>query len=251
MKRVVLALAALSMFAALVPATAADMSNYKPRSSYGYAPAFSWTGFYLGANIGSSSSKYNQTNDYAYGPSTDTSMSGKGLKYELDAMALYQFQSGIVAGVKATIGTGAGGGTASQTTDLCQTCGAWGFTDTAETTVKQLWGGTAQAVLGYSLFNNSLLLYGGAGVGFGQHKLTYKETFSGWGYTSSYNNEMTSAGVGPVFELGAMYRLTDNVVARAFYRHTDLKLSSQSDLYSKTSTNYRDNTVGLGLSFKF
>lgn len=239
--------ATLAISTLAMPASAADMSSYKPGYS-NYTPAFSWTGFYLGANVGSSSSKYNQTVDYSSGPSTDTSMSGKGIKFEIDAMALYQFQSGIVAGMKATLGTG--GGSGSRTDDLCGG-GCFGFTDTATTTVKQMWGGTAQAVLGYGLLNNSLLLYGGAGVGFGQHKVNYTETFSGFGFTSTYRNEMTSAGVGPVFELGAMYRVTDNVVARAFYRHTDLSLNTQSDSFSKMSTKYTDNLLGLGLSVKF
>ena len=244
MKRVIMAaVLAASTLAFGSAAYAADMP-YKPMS---VAPAYnSWTGFYIGVNAGPHSSSYGQ--HYVSGSYfSDTSMDFKGWQYEVEALYLHQFRNNFVVGAKTAIGFGGGSGTHSANNCI----GCVGYTDTTDTGVKVRWIGSTQAILGYSFMDDKLLAYVGGGLAYGQFQTTSVENWSGFGYSGSYSTTDNTWNVGRALEVGAMYRITDNLVAKVFYRDTQVNLNTHSDTYSALSTKYHDQAVLAGISWKF
>lgn len=247
MKRFALALAAVVSLA--VSANAADVARPRYAAPAYNAAAFNWTGFYAGLNVGHASSTYED--NYTSGSYTnDLSMAAKGWQYEVDAMYLHQFANHFVLGAKTAFNFG--GGTGSQTVDNCPGCGIFGYSDTTTTTVKKKWSGSTEAILGYSMMNDKLLAYGGIGVDYGKFQVDSVENWSGFGYSGSYTNSATSYGAGLVWEVGLMYSINSNLIAKAFYRDSNYNIDSHDyGAYATASTKYHDKAVFAGLSYKF
>lgn len=144
-------IAGLGLAAALIatPAAAADLSY--PQQSYAYAPApaFTWTGFYLGANVG-----------YGLGEA-DFSDDTDGFVGGIQAGYNWQFANNFVLGIEADLqGTNVG----SPTYELD-------------------YFGTIRARAGFSI--NQVLLYGTAGFAYGSGTyellgLSNSQTSTGW-----------------------------------------------------------------------
>lgn len=220
-------------FAADLPASPAPVMK-----AVAYVPAFSWTGLYLGGQVGyswgdaDSSLSLLGLPDYATSSGSPSGVFGGGfIGYN------YQFASNLVIGIEADVN----GGSLSAT-DSVAVFGVPVFGATA--THELEWFGSVRARVGYAF--DRFLPFLTAGYGFGSATTTYaasgvrispSETVSGW----------TVGG-------GLEYAVTDNILARIEYRYTDYgDLSSSVPYYGNLTVNhsYTTSDLRLGLSYKF
>jgi len=220
-------------FAADMPPTPAPVVK-----APAYVPAFSWTGLYLGGQVGygwvdaesSLSAPFNP--NYATSSGSPNGFFGGGfIGYN------YQFASNLVVGIEADIN---GGSLESSDSVAVYGIPIWEITATHELE----WFGSVRARVGYAF--DRFLPFVTAGYAFGSVTTTYadydervspSENVSGW----------TIGG-------GLEYAVTDNILARIEYRYTDYGDSSSylPYYYSLTVDHaYTTNDVRVGLSYKF
>ncbi len=206
MKKIALGLIAVLLSAA--SAGAADLPSRKAPPPYvPPPPVFSWTGLYVGANIGGGwLDRYNVNgwgtawNGFGWGPVfvfTGSGSSGGvvgggqfGYNYQITPM--------FVAGVETDIqGTSIGSGGANQW---------WGG---ASRSVD--WFGTVRGRIGVSVFNPQLLIYGTGGFAYGDLRLN-----NGW--FSAFRQTATGWTVGG----GVEYAFLQNWSAKVEYLYTNI-----------------------------
>ena len=237
MKKVALAAAALVI--GTVSASAADLAA-RP---YTKAPVaalavYNWTGFYIGADVG-----------YGWGRSTGTLANAAGafpVNYSLDPSGVigggfvgYNWQiSNVVLGIEADW----------QASDLNESgnflLGAVP-TYTIGTKVKDY--GSVRGRLGVAF--DRWMVFGTAGAAWGEWDTSY--AFIGG---VPFVTASTSSNVGWTAGAGVEYAFTNNWLARAEYRYTDLGRSS----FISAATNSRElgnrvtvNDVRVGIAYKF
>ncbi len=197
-------------------AAAADIYQSPPPVAtadyYTPAPAFSWTGAYLGLQGG-----------YGWGSSLTDSETNtvKTNGWQGGVYGGYNWQTpgALVLGIEADINASGEKGT------------------NAGTTVSNPWNGSVRGRLGIAA--DRFLIYGTGGVAFGSIKAedsllppnSASATKAGW-----------TAG------LGVEAAVTNNVTARVEYRHTNL---GSADLPGFGPTSYKSNDVMVGVGFKF
>jgi len=144
-------IAGLGLAAALLatPATAADLSYPQPSYAYAPTPAFTWTGFYLGANIGYGWGEADWSDDL------DGFLAGGQAGYN------WQFGNGFVLGIEADL----------QGSNI------------SSPTFSVDYFGTVRARAGFGI--DQFLLYGTAGFAYGRGSyelfgLSNSQTQTGW-----------------------------------------------------------------------
>lgn len=194
-------------------AHAADLPNTKGAPVYAPPPAFSWTGFYIGANVGY---------DWGYDPVTDVDgwwynpgtvgsrVYPQGITGGAQVGYNYQFAPVIVAGVEAE------GGYISLhgSTDYCpfSACNAPLPDDYARVS-----GGAYGALTGkFGLTMDRVMLYAKGGVAFGDFQVSYASPGLAGGGPSNQVNVGWTAGA------GVEYALTPNWSIKAEYDFYDL-----------------------------
>lgn len=248
------------IFAALLfaasPAIAADLSmaptTYKAAS---IDPAYNWTGFYAGVNLGygfggKSNSTGGQTN-YANtsgdtgtethgpgGPSWSTPSNLQGFLGGAQAGYNYQIGNRWVFGVETDFQGGSikGSSSASNTTSInllpfpAGGPNLWPVTGNMSASEQVNWYGTLRGRAGYLVPNTDLLLYGTGGLAYGQVKssLCYSGGFLadaalGFG-GSNWNGCANSSTVkfGWTAGAGVEYHIVGNWTAKLEYLFTDL-----------------------------
>ncbi|HZL30443.1 MAG TPA: outer membrane protein [Pseudolabrys sp.] len=226
MKRLPMTVSVGLLVAAMAtPSFAADLPRPSYKAPLYSAPAFSWTGFYAGLNVGYGFG----TSDWT-GVGTIGSTSPKGV---LAGLTLgYNLQTGYwvwglegdidYSGMKgSTVGTGACGGIGCET--------------------KNSWLGTARGRIGYAGWDRWLPYITG-GAAFGDVKrtsaaaLTESETKFGW-----------TAGA------GIEYAVLTNWSAKLEYLYADLGKSTCSAATCGTDTEvtFKSSMVRLGLNYRF
>jgi len=198
----ILKYAFLASLAFATPALAADLAPQPVEPVAPVVPPFTWTGFYLGAQLG-----WGQTStDYKAGAATDAAtrvvslptltkngvMGGlfAGYNYQIDQFVLGAEIDGdflIVGKERYTAATG----------DFI--------------TAHTEWTGSARARVGYAI--DRLLLYGTGGVALA----SAKPKVTGTGYSYGAGN---STQVGWTLGAGAEYAFTDHWIAGLEYRYT-------------------------------
>lgn len=222
-----------SAFAADLPPAPAPVLK-----AVAYVPAFSWTGLYLGGQVGygwadaESSLSIPGSPDYATSSGSPNGVFGGGfVGYN------YQFASNLVVGIEADVNGGSLDSTNSVT--------FYGV-EIAEVSAKHEleWFGSVRARVGYAF--DRFLPFVTAGYAFGSVQTSYmasnervspSENVSGW----------TVGG-------GLEYAFTDNILARIEYRYTDYgDVSSYLPYYYSLTVDhaYTTNDVRLGVSYKF
>jgi outer membrane immunogenic protein len=193
-------------------ADAADIYQPPPPTDGGYytpAPAFTWTGPYLGLQGG-----------YGWGKSlTDSAtntVSTKGWQGGVYGGYNFQTASPIVVGVEADINASGEKGT------------------NVGTTVSSPWNGAVRGRVGFAA--DRFLIYGAGGFAFGGVKVTDgvdtdTATRTGW-----------TAGA------GVEAAVTDNVVARLEYRYTNLGTTTLPN-FGSTSYTSSKVLAGVGFKF--
>jgi outer membrane immunogenic protein len=246
MKKLFLATTTFVVLSA-VSAGAADMyarPAYTPPPAP--APIYSWTGIYWGGNVG-----------YSWGQSKSTgSLIGLGNVQES------QDVDGVIGGVQTGYNYQFGTWVFGLETDI-QASGQKGgstfpvlaFPPTALTTDHKLeWFGTTRPRLGF-LATPNLLLYGTAGVAYGQTKDTYTVTTAGVGTaaTASINDVRAgwTAGAGIEGAFGGGWS------AKVEYLYIDLGKLEQTvtippaALTATFNSRLTDNIVRVGLNYKW
>lgn len=209
------ALAAATLLAA-APAFAADLPQPYPTKAppVAVAPAFSWTGFYLGANTG-----------YSWG-------SGKGGISDLDPQGWlgggqvgfnYQFGNNVVLGAEADL-------QGSNITDSAID-GVW------DPRSKMDYFGTVRGRIGYA-FDNVMPYFTG-GLAWGHNEITNRDL----GISSDNTH------VGWTVGGGLEYALSNNWTVKAEYLYMDLGDEYYSSIGEDAGL--KTSTARIGVNYKF
>jgi outer membrane immunogenic protein len=222
-----LLLAAVSALAMVSTAQAADLGAPRsPIAAAVIAPAFSWTGFYLGGQVGygwlSGRSAFNNgTNPL---PVRSTGFLGgihAGYNYQI---------SNVVLGAEADLEyTGIRGFSSDPVIDITQ-----GRFDLR-------WQGSVRLRAGLAV--DRALIYATGGLALADFRLMGGPLF---GVPTSYNVSRTGWTVGA----GVEYAFAPNWTARAEYRYADYGTVSR-DIGVIQTTSLRSHTVRLGVSYLF
>ena len=228
---------AAALFFGLGAASAADLSIPYKAPPFMPAPAFSWTGFYLGGAVG-----YAWGNDHLLEYLTaGGAFTGFEQRYGTSGAlggvfggANYQFGH-MVVGVEGGI-------------EAANLRGGWSdpLVGGAGNTVLN-WQGSVRGRLGYAA--DSVLFYGTGGVAFGNLSHTYTNQLTGIAETTS------SMRTGWTVGAGVEYAVTQNMLLRAEYRYTDYGMSRYDSVTSfpglSGTQNPRFNAVRVGAAVKF
>jgi outer membrane immunogenic protein len=232
-----LAAVAVASFASL--ASAADMPM---KAAPMVAPAFSWTGFYLGGDVG-----------YGWGTSKGQGLNaagaaGTGPAYNFDVTGGlgggflgYNYQiNQFVVGVEADW---QGADLKGNSPPTLSTSGSGPYTVSTKVTSD----GSLRARLGFAA--DHWLVFATGGRAWGSASTSYGFTGAPIPfYTNSFHGDGWTGGV------GAEYAITNNWLARLEYRYTDLGSHTFVNApanSSETGDRVTVNDVRLGVAYKF
>ena len=219
-------------------ASAADLPTKGPYYKAPMAaPAFSWTGFYLGGDVG-----------YGWGRSSGTGTDSAGLgltPYDYDTNGVigggflgYNYQiNQFVVGVEADW----------QAADLKGNSGSFtnpGATYTFSTNVNNY--GSLRGRLGYAVDRWLVFATGGWAWGYASTSFAFTGTPP---FSTNSGNRSGWTGGG-----GVEYAITNNWLARLEYRYTDLGSRAYVDVpndSADTGNRITVNDVRLGVAYKF
>ncbi len=241
MKKILLASVALVAFASA--ASAADLPSrvVKPAPYIPVAPAFTWTGFYVGVNAGyafSNSDKITNSGNAAYNALGVPSFSASRDGFIGGAQAGYNYQINpqFVVGLETDI----------QYTDLKKT-GVDVFGDRARVETNYL--GTVRGRIGFVPMDRTLLYVTG-GLAYGDTKLSASTT----GFPGLTGSKRDTAA-GWTLGGGVEYAFTQNVTAKVEYLYYDLgdtKLSVNDGVRAATyKAENQGSIVRAGINYKF
>lgn len=241
MKSLLLAGTAVLALAA-APAMAADLGQAYPVKAAPVAvvPVFSWTGFYLGANVGYAWSDVDANtfidDNYSTGFSADGFIGGGQIGFN------YQFENNVVVGVEADIEFG-------DVKDSLYLTEPFGADFDVASSVKTDYFGTVRARLGYAFDN--VLPYVTGGFAWAHTKVNttvYPED------GGSFSDSDENTHLGWVIGAGLEYAFAPNWTAKVEYLYSDLGSETYSgdfgDIYS-SDVDLKIQTVKLGVNYKF
>jgi outer membrane immunogenic protein len=241
-----IALFGFSSGLALVTASAADLGNPAPAPVYAKAPPiiepFSWTGFYLGGDVGGAWAKSDGTLTnadgffpvpYSLNPSGVIGGGFLGFNYQINQLVL---------GVE---GDWQADDLSSTSGPLAPDIGPYSISTKLDSY------GSARARLGYAV--DHWLFFGTGGAAFGSWSTSYALTGSAPFVTNS-----TGIRAGWTAGGGVEYAFTRNWLGRVEYRHTDLGTTSfvaGSDTVppnaAETGNKVTVDDVRAGVAYKF
>lgn len=205
-----------------VGALAADLPARKPAPTYvPTAPLFTWTGLYVGANIGAGFTQdggltgSNSTWLWSNNGSSAGIIGGGQIGFN------YQIAPMFVVGLE----------TDFQATSLGSNNSGWFNMNS-----KLPWFGTVRGRVGLALADSRFLVYGTGGLAYGQVK-------NDWFGASATNTGWTAGG-------GVEYAFTPNWSAKAEYLYTSLTPQNNWNLFS-TNSRARFHTVRVGVNYRF
>jgi outer membrane immunogenic protein len=212
------------VFAVSGSAFAADLPNRnKAPAAPVYAPAFTWTGVYLGVNAGYGFGQISKAGAYFDDP--QGFVGGGQVGYN------YQISPNFVLGLEADI----------QYADLRAKTNAVGRTGglTAGTKNGVEWFGTVRPRVGYAI--DRTLLYVTGGLAYGEQKLTVPGVGSG-----------SSTNVGYTLGAGVEYAFTNNLTGKVEGLYLDLNdhnYVTTTRVSTKSGSEF--GVVRAGVNYKF
>ena len=220
-----------------VVASAADVGLKAPPP---FAPAppplYTWTGFYLGAHMGSAWSNSEWT---TVGVGTDASIDAVGFIGGGQMGWNYQFAGGWVIGMEGDFT----GSTMNKSVNGC-------FIDPAQTcTMKNKWTALLTGRLGYAFGPSLFYVKGGAAWG----QFNYENLDPSFGDTFSAGRTRTGWTIGGGWE----YAFTPNWSAKIEYNFLDFGSDNVTLIAPITSTSFAENIkndihqVKLGVNYRF
>ncbi|MCW6509392.1 outer membrane protein [Lichenifustis flavocetrariae] len=244
-------------------ALAADLPmRSPPPAPYYPAPVYSWTGFYVGANLGGAfDNKAGALTPNGFTTSVGTSSSGSDSGFIGGGQAGYNWQNGVfVYGVETDIDYINIGGRGSTST---ATSAFNGSTLTTKREDGNGFLGTFRGRLGYAGFDRTLLYVTG-GLAYGNYGSRYTSaTFSAANSLSiaTYGvNNNDDVRVGYTIGAGIEYAITPNISVKGEYLYADL--GSKNYTLVGTSINTQGTSFNaksdgatqlarIGLNYKF
>lgn len=208
-------------------AYAADVVSIQEPVLSSLAPAFNWSGAYIGGQIDYTMAR----GKYSNGSLPETKANGKG------------FLGGIYTGYNFDVGNDVILGTELDFAGSLNKAKAEdNLGNSARAFTNLRWAGAARARVGYAM--DRFLPYIAGGVALGGIKDTLKTG------NSNFTTDKTRAGwtIGG----GVDYAATDNVILRLEYRYTDfgklnVNLNNAADFSRKLTT----NDIRMGIAYKF
>jgi len=228
-----LALAAGSAQAADLPSRKGPPPAYLPPP-----PVFTWTGFYVGVNLGGGwKSGGSDNNGFGWwntgGNNSGGVVGGGQIGYN------YQFSPWLVVGLETdfqgtSIGSGNGGNNWWGV--------GWNFGNAQ--TARIDWFGTVRGRIGITPFDPHFLIYGTGGFAYGEVQR------NGWWFNNSATQTGWTAGG------GVEWAFLPNWSAKVEYLYTDLSGSGQNGFnwgigLNNTNNHTRFNTVRAGVNYHF
>jgi outer membrane immunogenic protein len=227
--------------------------------AYAYAPAYSWTGFYLGANAGYNAGVSRLSQQTTLGAlsaqsTVDSVVTPKG--FAGGGQIGYNWQGGRnwLVGFEADIqGTNQNDTSCTPSSCITVTTDA-GSLNAAITAQQQLdWFGTVRGRIG--AVNNNILFYATGGAAFGQVKQTISENITIPGSTNFTTSISSFNLVGWAAGGGIEAAVAGNWTAKAEYLYLDLgtinsPFNDGTRAISNTST-VRDHIFRAGVNYRF
>ena len=223
------------VLAAASQANAADLSRPLPPAPVVVVPTFSWTGFYLGANLGGAWSSTTVTSNITganWKPSHTSFIGGGQLGYN------YQFSNNFVLGGEWTYDWGGGDSTSNVLSTPAGNLQA--------STKSASWLTTLAARFGYA--NDRWLTYGKAGGAWVESSATITNLTTGATGTSDHT------GSGYVLGIGTEYALTNNWTTKLEYNYISTgNWSSPNNVAAGGAVSYKAHvqTLLVGINYKF
>lgn len=230
-------------------AQAADVIAAQEPAPVVAAPAFSWTGFYGGAQIGGSWS--------------DTDLSGRmynNLGVETGKKGFSPDPSGFIGGLYAgynydlgnNIVIGVDTDWVWSNMDESDSATYFGGTTseyTIKSKLKEKWAGATRARVGYAVDRWMPYIAGGVAYAKVDSNFRIKDSAGNVvsGYSASGSDTMTGWTIGAGFD----YAMTDHVILRAEYRYTDFGDEDYSKDNVKYNVDYKTNDFRVGVAYKF
>lgn len=201
------------------------------------APAFTWTGFYVGADIGG-----------AFGYAKD-SVWYNGVNYGSKAFNTSGVVGGIHAGYNYQMGAVVLGAEADLWYNGISSRAAWAGNGATGTLKNELgWQGTIRARAGYAI--DRALLFVTAGVAIAAPETTFSASTNLGGLTASSSSTRAGFTVGG----GAEYAFTNNWIGKVEYRYADYgtqTIAGGNAVNGAIKNSAQVNTVTAGVSYKF
>ncbi|MDT6940718.1 porin family protein [Brucella pseudogrignonensis] len=233
--------ASAAIFAGISVANAADAIVYEEPAPVVSAPVFSWTGGYLGGQVG-----------WGWAKST-FDLNG----YNIGHMKPDGFLGGLYAGYNFDLGNNVVLGLDGDVTFNNQkdnisetfTDGVDSLTLGAESKLRT--SGAVRARVGYAF--DRWLPYVAAGVAIGSVKNTVSASGNIDGQAFDVSESKSKTHVGWTAGAGVDYAATDNVILRLEYRYSDYGKKNYSvvDDVLTARNKFKTNEVRLGVAYKF
>ncbi|MCZ2203355.1 outer membrane protein [Bartonella sp. A05] len=232
-------------FAAVVSMSVAQAQGFM--LSTGKAAAFSWTGIYIGSQVGSSKI----VKDSKLGETKKTQMESDSNDSSLFASLFSNLGGGIYAGYNMDFGSG--GIVFGLDTDVSVLSKKGIKYDDVDNIIKILtenWSGATRFRAGFSL--GRMMPYAAAGITYTQLQVAEEDK------DSDDLVKSDQVKVGYTLGGGFDFAVTDGVIVRGEYRHSafgkvKLKpdLNNLTDLSNLYETSYKTNDFRVGVAFKF
>jgi outer membrane immunogenic protein len=260
MKKYLLATVFLGALLPVSGAYAADMAYPVKAPPQVIIPVFSWTGFYLGANVGYGGDKFRYPFD-AFADDGDDVFSVDG-SFKLNSSGFfgggqigynYQFENSWVIGVEADFQWSGIEGELSGNATLFENDAELGSASFSAGSEVE-WFGTIRGRLGYAW--DKVFLYGTGGAAYGKVKSHGSITVSD---DSPFINESVSTSDtqwGWTVGAGLEYALTNNWTFKTEYLYVDLGSQNLLDIEgdgfgANIDVETKFHTIKAGLNYKF
>ncbi|MFG1345588.1 outer membrane protein [Xanthobacter autotrophicus DSM 431] len=233
MKRFLLATVALAALSA--PAAAADLATKYPVKAVP-VPVFSWTGFYIGANVGYGGDSFNYDVNYFGAPVANLGLTSSGFFVGGQIGYNYQFANNVVLGLETDLQWSDISGTVDANVLALPVLSAGSSID---------YFGTIRARLGYAIDRFLPYITGGVAYGKSSTDVTllgvplFSESSTNWGWTIGAGGE---------------FAVTNNWTFKAEYLYVDLGSSDLTVAPLAGLTINQDNkfhTFKAGVNYKF
>ncbi|EJF75405.1 porin family protein [Bartonella alsatica] len=240
------------------------------------APAFSWTGFYIGAQVGNFSSKVEITDSGKNKLGKDATPKPSGFMGGIYAGSNMDLGSGLVLGVetdavwadredtKTLSPKEIGGGNLENFKNSLTAAGAKAAPGkqvnniqaddkrTDSTALKEKWSGATRVRIGFAIADH-IMPYVAGGVAYAQMQAINSVKVT----AKADNQEVTSAAlldktktfVGYTVGGGVDFAMTDNVLLRAEYRYSDF--GKKEFVKDNNKFSYKTNDFRVGVAYKF
>jgi len=220
------------------------------------APTYNWTGFYIGANVGYSWGKADNTY-HSVGNGADITQSDSpsinGAIGGGQAGYNFMFAPRWIVGIETDI---QGSGEKSNGDRIA--CNPAGTCDTNTVTQsfseKLHWFGTTRARVGF-IVDPRWMVYGTAGVVYGH--LTRDDTYTNLTTTTVVSTSQSATKSGGVFGGGFEFVIWNNLTGRVEYLHFSLpgfdsmQVNNGQLSLTQTTGRFRDDIVRVGLDWRF